>query len=297
MSNPVFVAPIEGEDPCGPDLRWDPQFVEVVQAFDLAKSESGSLVVGGELASADSPTFKSIIIMVEKLSKKTKDLRLLAMYVEASWYEQGMGGFAESFEDLVVMLETWPHPGEGIHPRADEDDGDLGERNAPLGKLLNAVPFMVSTIGWGKKYSDSDKTGIDATIKGIFNSWTDRLEPAFGRDLPPRGEALKALQKLLVQVVPVAKAKDGGDSAEATAVVSEAIAMAQPAPVDAWDMIAGSAEAMARQDHHSPAIPVLSLLLSWRSLGITEIADGMKASGVSLEQLLESIKRQSQKKK
>ena len=50
---------------------------------------------------------------------------------------------------------------------------------------------------------------------------------------------------------------------------------------------------MTRQDRHSPALPVLQLLAGWRSFDIVEIADAMKQSGISLEQLLESVKKQT----
>ena len=67
-----------------------------------------------------------------------------------------------------------------------------------------------------------------------------------------------------------------------------------PAPTDAWDLIDQALARMVEQDHHSPALPLLRLLSSWRSLGIIDIVDGMKGSGVTLEQLMESVKRQTQ---
>ncbi len=297
MGNPIFLEPIAGDDPCGVDMRWDPQFVEIMQTFDAAKSESENAVVGGELATTDTATYKIVIGMAEKLSQRTKDLRLMAMYVESLWYEQGIAGFAEGLEDTVAMMQKWPDFGSGIYPRADEEDGDLGERNAPLGKLLNAIPALVSTLGWGKEYPNEEKIKINTILKGIFNAWVARLEPAFGKDLPPRGDAWAALQKLLVQVQIAVAAQEEEDSGAAANAAQGMVVAMGTVPIDAWDLIQRAIEAMDKQDHHSPSIPVLDLLLSWRSLGIIEIADGMKSSGVSLEQLLESIKKQKQKKK
>ena len=51
---------------------------------------------------------------------------------------------------------------------------------------------------------------------------------------------------------------------------------------------------MVEQDHHSPAVPLLRLLAGWRSLEIIDIVEKMKASGVTLEQLMESVKRQTE---
>ena len=294
MNNPILLEPIAGEDPCGADLRWDPQFVEIMQTFDAAKSESENTVVSGELAITDTATYKIVTNMVENISKKTKDLRLMAVYVESLWYEQELLGFANGLEDMVTMIEKWPDKDKGIYPRADEEDGDLGERNAPLGKLLNAIPSLVGVLGWGKECTNEEKIKISTILKGIFNKWTTRLEPAFGRDLPPRGDAWGALQKLVLQVQ-MEPQQSGIDDREAVGA-GQVMMAATPVPVDAWDLIERATETMIQQDHHSPANPVLELLMSWRSLGITDIADSMKISGVSLEQLLESIKKQKQKR-
>ena len=70
------------------------------------------------------------------------------------------------------------------------------------------------------------------------------------------------------------------------------VAVAEPARTDAWDLVERAAEAMAGQDRHSPALPVLRMLVGWRSLDIIDIAGVLKRSGISLEQLLESINKQ-----
>ena len=33
MTNPVFLSPVDEDDPCGPDLRWDPEFLALNDAF------------------------------------------------------------------------------------------------------------------------------------------------------------------------------------------------------------------------------------------------------------------------
>ena len=49
----------------------------------------------------------------------------------------------------VSAVETWPDPDFGLHPRADEEDGDLGERVAAFGKLVNRIPALTGAMGWG----------------------------------------------------------------------------------------------------------------------------------------------------
>lgn len=287
MVHTIFTEPVEGDDPCGPDMQWNTDFVQLSQDFEMAKVQSAdTATIDGELAdSGDQATFEEIVEKAEELLKKTKDIRLMAMYAEASWYDSGLAAFSSSMEGIAVAIETWGDHETGVYPRADEDDGDLGMRVAPLGKLINQISFLSNTIGWGDKQPEiSERQAISAELKGVFDSWTARFETAFGDGLPSSITAWKALQKIV----------GDGDAAEEQADdAGPATGGARLAGGDAWDVVERAAELMAHQDHHSPALPVLRMLGRWRSLGIIEIANDMKISGVTLEALLESIKKQT----
>lgn len=283
MSNPVLPTPVDANDPCGPDLHWDPATALLIQALQAAVAREDDSVVDAERTSSDAPTFEDIVEMAQALGTRTKDLRVLAIHAEACWRARGLAAFAAAMEDLAAMIETWPDPGRGIHPRCDEEEGDLGERAAPLGRLLNLVPTLASSVGWGGGVQITERTEVCASLRGVFEAWEERLGPAFGRDLPSCRDAWNALLMLV------------GDTSESErAAGGMASVGAGTPPADAWDLIERAAELMARQQRHSPALPVLRLLAKWRSLGIIEIADAMKSSGISLETFLESIKRQLQ---
>ena len=91
----------------------------------------------------------------------------------------------------------------------------------------------------------------------------------------------------------VASDASDGLAGEVEAAGTEPGALASAPAVSVWDLIDRAAEQMTRQDRHSPALPVLQLLAGWRSFDIVEIAAAMKQSGISLEQLLESVKKQT----
>ena len=281
MPNEFLHTPVPGDDPCGADLRWDQAFMEAAQALDQAISDNRDAIVEGEQLQSGTVTFDDVIGMVEALCERTKDVRLLAMYAEAMWRGHGLVAFAESLEDMVAVMTTWPDPEVGIHPRVE--DGDLGDRAAPVGRLINRVPELAATVGWGEAHVGiAERQAASATLGAIFESWQERLEPVCGPELISPRDSREALAPLL-----------GVESPEpdADAEPGEAGVQARPS-ADAWEMIEHAAEAMVRQDHHSPAIPVLRMLMLWRSLEITEVADVMRQSGVSLEQLLQSIKQQ-----
>lgn len=283
MSNPVFPAPVDADDPCGPDLHWDPATALLIQGLQAAVAREDDSVVDAERASSNAPTFEDIVEMARALGARTKDLRILTIHAEACWRARGLAAFAGAMEDVAAVVETWSDPGRGIHPRADEEDGDLGERAAPLRRLLNLVPTLVSAVGWGGEVEITERIEVGASLRGVFEAWEERLGPAFGPDLPSRTEAWNALLTL-VGDTPESERAAGGMAAAETGTPR----------TDAWDLIERAAELMAQQERHSPALPVLCLLARWRSLGIIEIADAMKPSGISLEPFLESIKRQLQ---
>lgn len=289
MPNPVLLEPISEESPCGEDVRWDPAFIQFMQDFDLAKAADEEAVIEGETVdSSSSKTLEDVLEDGLGLLKKTKDIRILALYAEGSWIFGGLGPFSDVMEDLVCVLEKWADLNEGVFPRADEDDGDLGERIAPLGKLLNQIPLLATTVGWGAKQPEiSEQREIASTLQGIFNAWSKRVGPAFNDDHPVCLEAWKAIQKLTE------------DSAGRSAAEGDASGDQQGgafgaggAQGDAWDLVDRAGASMSRQDRHSPALPFLKLLSTWRSLNILEIAEQMRSSGVSLEQLLDSVRKQ-----
>ncbi len=285
MASSVFLAPVEGEDPCGPDLRWDPAFVQLLQSLDAAVAGDDDSVADAQRAGSDVPTLEEVAEMAQALGARTKDLRVLVIYAEARWRDRGLAAFADAMEELACVVETWPGPDDGVHPRADEEDGDLGERAAPLGRLLNSIPSLVSIVGWGKPVEISERAMVSGTLRGVFEAWESRLGPSFGPSLPSKGEAWRSLQSIAGPVVEV-EGDGEGEAGETSPAAPGA------PPVDVWDLIERAAESMTRQDRHSPALPILRLLASWRARGLIEIAESMKASGVSLEQLLDSIKKQ-----
>ena len=286
MANPQILTPVAGDDPCGPDLRWDPEFVALMDGLESALAEDPGAVLDAEVAQSSGVTFEEVADMAARLSARTKDVRVLVAHAEASWRDGGLAAFAQAMEDAAVVLETWPGPRDGVHPRAEEDDGDLGERTAALGRLLSRVPEIAATVGWGADVQERRKAEASATLRGVFGRWKERLGLAFGDGLPSVSDAWRSLRGLLG---PEASADHPGEADPATS--GEEGPKEAPA-LDAWDLIDGALARMTRQDRHSPARPVLELLAGWRSLGILEIADAMKASGISLEQLLESVKQQ-----
>ena len=283
MPNPTILEPVAELDPCGADLHWDDEFLGLMDAFAAAEAQGAAAIVDGELAASTGRTFDKVIDRAIALSARSKDIRILAAYAEASWHQAGLVAFALAMEDLVGALECWPGADDGVHPRAEGPDGDLGERIAAMGRLLNRVPALAATIGWGSPPGAADRRACAATLQGVFGAWDERLRDVFRGQPPSAKRAWRELERLIETDLTVRNRMD-----EHTPSGSAA----PPREIDAWDLIDQALCRMTDQDHHSPALPLLRLLATWRSLGIIEIADRMRGSGVTLEQLMESVKRQ-----
>ena len=297
----LLLTPVSESDPCGPDIRWEPEMLRLSNSFANAQRGSEGAVVGAETVAVQIASFDDLRDDALSLSRNTKDVGVLAVYAESSWRHRGLAGFAQAMEAAVKVMEKWPDPNRGVHPRADEDDGDLGERSAALGRLLRQIPELAATVGWG---AESDAVGREetaATLTGIFEPWTARLDACFGGELVPPKEAWRALQGLLAGVG--SRSRDGeagdgeagdgeaGDGEAGDGEATEAGAR-ESAPADVWDLVDLTIARMGEQNRHSPALSVLRLVSEWRDLELTEITERMKASGVSIEQLMDAIRKQ-----
>ena len=169
-----------------------------------------------------------------------------------------------------------------MHPRAEGPGRDLAERAAAIGRLLNRIPTLAAKIGWGSLLDDAGRRACAATLQSVFGTWDEQLQDVFGPRPPSAKNAWRELARLVE-----------GDVVRDQTYDSAPLRLAAgPREIDAWDLIDQALCRMTTQDHHSPALPLLRLLSTWRSLGIIEIVDRMHGSGVTLEQLMESVKLQ-----
>ena len=289
MSNPALLEAVPGDDPCGPDMRWDSEYLTMAQDFETLMNQD-STVSDAEFAAMDQLGFEDIVVTAESLCQKTKDVGILVIYAEACWHDQGLAAFADAMDDFFAVIEQWSDPDNGVYPRADPEDGHLGERAAPLGRLLARMPSLVATVGWGRNEPEASvRNDIARRMQALFQDWSTRLGTAFGSELPSKENAWSALSSLLgtVHVADDLSDEEAGDLPPGAASKSQA------SSADPWDLVERAAELMAQQERHSPAVQVLRLVATWRSRDLVEIMELMTATGMQLEQVLQSMKQQA----
>ena len=174
---------ITPEEPAGPNLEFDPDFIELERAAQgKAEQQYGTLIVP-----AEEPVWKDVAAQATELLARTYDLRVLAHLTVARLHQQGLPGYAAGLAVTRAVLQTrWS----SVHPVLDpEDDNDptlrsnallrLAEparvlrvvRDIPLARSprAGAVSWRDVAVAAGQMEPDPGKDKLsEATIQGAF---------------------------------------------------------------------------------------------------------------------------------
>ena len=117
--------PIEGPNPSGSNLRYDPVYDKIKEARrEEAQPPPGMTEQDRKV----SDNVQVIKLTTDLLTKKTKDLQLVAWLTEALLKQKGFGGLREG---LGVCLGLTDKFWDTLYPEIE--DGDAESRGAPLG--------------------------------------------------------------------------------------------------------------------------------------------------------------------
>ncbi|CAL96510.1 type VI secretion system protein TssA [Azoarcus olearius] len=118
----TLLAPLGDDQPCGPNLEYDADFLQMEeaargQAGQEFASDSGSKVsIDGQ--EADWPAVRRL---AEGLLERTRDVRVAVYYTRALLRTEGYPGIHAGLRLIVGLLEQhWA----GVHPELDADDND-----------------------------------------------------------------------------------------------------------------------------------------------------------------------------
>lgn len=107
---------VEPDSPCGPNLEYDPEFLELEQAI-LGKPE---VQYGDTVTPATPPEWKVVQRLAGDLLARSRDLRLAVAQSRALLALHGVAGFADGLALIERLLEQrW----DSVHPQLDPDDG------------------------------------------------------------------------------------------------------------------------------------------------------------------------------
>ncbi len=142
-----FLAPIEGDSPCGPDLEYDNEFLALTQAIaGKAEQQFGDTVIP-----AVAPDWRIVAGLCQALLERSKDLRIVASLTLAETHMQGIGSFAAGLKLALHLCEQY---WDTVHPRIEVD----GDTDPYL--RMNAIAA----------FSGSEFSGEDRLIQALRQS-------------------------------------------------------------------------------------------------------------------------------
>ena len=127
---------VEPTDPCGPDLEYDPDFLQLGRiARGKPEQQEGAIIVPGE-----EPNWPDVLGIGVGLLTRTKDLRVATLVCRALLNIEGLPGLSCGLELVRGLLERhW----EQLHPKLDsEDGGDPTMRMNVVASLCDRDTFL-----------------------------------------------------------------------------------------------------------------------------------------------------------
>ncbi|CRM06825.1 type VI secretion-associated protein, ImpA family [Pseudomonas sp. 31 R 17] len=270
MDVPLLLTAVSATSPCGEDMEYDAQFLQLERDAKGQPERS----MGDSILPAEPPEWRSIQQQSLDLLQRSKDLRITHFLLQSTLALQGVAGLAEALTLIDALLrDYWAD----LHPRLDADDDNdptvrinaltgltcdtnirllresILTRSRTFGPVtlraaLNAsglLSFPDEQLGaqqLNAAFLDSDPEQLQATrdaliaargaCEAIEQQVNEQVGSAQGVDLSALKQPLKQALQLLNQAVP------GTDSSEPEAVsednapsVDYAAAPAAPRPV------------------------------------------------------------------
>jgi type VI secretion system protein ImpA len=140
LESELLLQPISPEEPCGPNLQYDPDFIEL-ETIAQGKPEQQ---YGDTIIPAEPPEWKEVKRQALALHRRTKDLRVACHLARAAVETDGLAGFCDCLTLVRVYIEEY---WEQVHPLLDpEDDNDPTERVNIIASLSDKLTTVAQLL-------------------------------------------------------------------------------------------------------------------------------------------------------
>jgi type VI secretion system protein ImpA len=110
-----LLQPISPDAPCGEDLSYDPEYMELERTIQ----GSGEHQMGDSVIEAEEPNWKEISERSLSILQRTRDMRVIVYLTLASMKKSGVEGLRDGMQLLAKTLEQY---WDDVHPKLDPDD-------------------------------------------------------------------------------------------------------------------------------------------------------------------------------
>ncbi len=138
----ALLAEISPEEPCGPDLSYDPAYYQFMRDAEGTPEQR----LGDSVIEAIEPDWRAVKSQAIDLFARTKDLNVTMVLMVALTVNDGVHGLAEGLQLLHRLLDRW---WDHLHPRLDPDD-----KNDPLERmnLISALNVSPGAMGDTRRF-------------------------------------------------------------------------------------------------------------------------------------------------
>ncbi|MGC8539760.1 MAG: type VI secretion system protein TssA [Phycisphaerae bacterium] len=222
-----LLQPLAAERPCGEDLSYDPDFMELERLIQgTPEREMGDVKIA-----AEEPDWRDISRRCQELLARTRDLRIMVYLTLAELKLRGAPGFRDGIVLIQKSLESfWPT----LYPALDPDDN-----NDPTFRV-NAIAAMSpqgDVYGDILKFPDRLRSMVLADSKQIGRICLRDILISRGELTPPEGEEKKDPG--------IIDAAFKSANPESVALISRAI----DESIAAWDAMDAALTAHVPPDH------------------------------------------------
>jgi type VI secretion system protein ImpA len=189
--------------PCGPNLEYDPAFLELERAGQGKREQQfGNLIIPSE-----EPDWGGVRERAEALLRLSKDLRVAIWLARSLIHELGVAGLASGLSLIVQLLERY---WDAVHPQLDADDG-----NDPTMRI-NALAPLVDPDGVLRDVRRSvflrSRSGGNLLVRDVEGALGKLPAPAQGKKATP-GEVESIVRAAATEdMAPVHAVKEAAES-------------------------------------------------------------------------------------
>lgn len=172
----AWLAPLDETGACGPDLEYDPEFLDLAQAA-AGRPET-------QFAPAEAPDWAAVRQAAEALNGRSRDLRIARWWLRAALRTEGLAALPAGLALMTQLLQQW---WDDLHPRLDED-GDAYARANVLAEFAS----LDSLLGDVRQALVLDDRAIGQVSVRDIEIAQGRL-PARDDELPPSAPQIRQM--------------------------------------------------------------------------------------------------------
>ncbi len=191
----ALLAPLSDEAPCGPNLEYDAEFMQLEEAARAQPEQEFSNADTGTRVKIEGqgPDWPEVFKLAQGLMQRTRDVRVATYFARALVRTQGFAGAQLGLTLIGGLLERY---WQQVHPGLDpDDDNDPTMRVNALAPLVASEAFIDDLrASWLLK---SRQSGI-LTVRGIELS-QGKLQPREGEQVYSEAQVSGMLTEALEQ--------------------------------------------------------------------------------------------------